>query len=191
MTTEDDNNELHRLESYQSGPIHIGGSGNDHVGGTAVVPRDINNNDGNVNSTNVVGRDRRPPPASARLVMQTQFSLVGSSDDYDSIEKQHYLEDESNFYFIVASLKRCWRHILFVFVERKILVLVIVSSFVLSLPVIMAVKSKHGQTSTPASSVNNMTCPIQSSYSVSADIMELKKSSTGEFSISFYDAFML
>ena len=100
-----------------------------------------------------------------------QFSLIGDND-YDE-EDTSIEENLTN----PARRKGCWLWCIMMHYKRLGLAIVL---FLCMAIILMWVSTKNKQT-TDIKEHNNMSCPIQSSYSVSSDIMNLKNSSTGEY----------
>ena len=188
------NRPLHRLESYQSGgSVHLGLGGDDIVG------------DGdreNSAAINVVEDDNAPserPPSTSRSGgrmmphLFAQFSLIGddSSDDDDD----DGMENGNIHYLLPDAIQRRCRKF-----SRAILILGVAVVLALATFLLMglsrtnssSVATNHNGTisSTESSEQSEYkkykSCPIQSSYSVSSDLMGLKSSSAGELSPSSY-----
>ena len=165
MTTNATCNPLHRLESYQSGTI--GGS-----------------NGGDDNSNERPFDANRTPSSSVGVtvqpLMKRKFSLVGDGLDSGDIEEVM----EGDAHYILGHQGRLWRQ--WHMYHRRILLIVSLLCFgllLLTLVVLAMSSISRIEKGSPAStSSEQITCPIQSSYFVSADIMELRNSSTGEYS---------
>ena len=187
------NRPLHRLESYQSGgSVHLGLGGDDIVG------------DGdreNSAAINVVEDDHAPserPPSTSRSGgsmmphLFAQFSLIGddSSDDDDD----DGMENGNIHYLLPDAIQRRCRKF-----SRAILVLgaAVVLGLILATFLFMGLSrtssnssssidgsdsTNHNHDGTISSTEKYNSCPIQSSYSVSSELMGLKNSSTGELS---------
>ena len=148
---------LHRLESYQSGGS-IGGC-DDDIG---VTTSDVNN-------ANAGGAIRNSAPHP----LLSQFSLIGQVDDDD---EEAILENNGSHFNQRTRLRQWYMmyHRRFTILQCFFLLLALIGAYVGT-----GIIGKKRPSSTTASS-EETSCPIQSSYFVSSDIMELKNSSSGE-----------
>ncbi len=165
--------QLHRLDSYQAS--QSGGiAGNSSEAEDDVMERQERNNN------NVVGQ------------VQTQLSFAQGNDTYyDEI-----MDDAGNnnriSFSVLKGPRKYFRFFLRVLRERKITILpilVLIILVMLSLHLlhrdgksnsIVENKSDANTKRDFSSSPSNLTCPIQSSYYVSSEVMGLKKISTGK-----------
>jgi len=166
---------LHRLESYQSGGTVGGDADDDANGGDSVSLRVANNGEENVGGTDD-RRSSRNINGRARTLF-AQFSLIGEASDDDD-------EEPLNEHHNGARWLRHWRRL----ICHRIYATAALLCFIILLFAYLTLVGKNGSHRTDGASAptstsdqNFMTCPVQSSYSVSSDIMELKNSSTGEY----------
>ena len=122
------------------------------------------------------GSLNQPPSSSSPSIKNSkrslfaQFSLIGdNNDDEEDTSIEENLTNQ-------ARRKGCWM-IWYIIMHYKRLGSAIVLFLCMAIFIWVSTKNKH----TDIKEHNDMSCPIQSSYSVSSDIMNLKNSSTGEY----------
>ena len=153
---------LQRLESYQSGGS-VGG-GDDDSDGAARAAASKTGDGMHSSSTHIT-----PPPLHA------QFSLIGQVDDDDEAAVTEY-DDRTRRSMFGASC----RHWFMLYCRR--FGLAIVLCILVLMGVLNMGSGKHGTKST---SPTFRQCPIQSRYSISPDIMQLRNTSSSECLIMY------
>ena len=111
--------------------------------------------------------------SSCKRSLFAQFSLIGNSDDEEDTSIENFTNQKRRKFHWYW----CMMHY-----QRLSLAIVL---FLCIIAILMRVSTKNKQYTDIR---EPMSCPIQSSYSVSSDIMDLKNSSTGEIytCIAFY-----